>query len=249
VTASSEKQTIVVTGGSRGIGRAICIAFAGPEATVYFNYASNREAASETEARVREAGGLAVGICADIASEPAMTDFFQRIFSETGRIDVLVNNAGMTRDGLLVRMKAIDWDSVMDVNLKGAFLCAKIAAKTMIKQHSGRIINISSVVGVTGNSGQANYSASKAGIIGFTKAVAKELASRNITVNAVAPGYIETDMTEALSEKNKDAILQLIPLGRIGRPQDVTAVIVFLASEAASYITGQVIHISGGMYM
>lgn len=249
MTVSSEKQTIVVTGGSRGIGRAICIALAGPGATVYFNYASNRQAATETEERVRAAGGLAVGICSDIASETAMTDFFQRILSETGRIDVLVNNAGMTRDGLLVRMKEIDWDSVMDVNLKGAFICAKIAAKSMIKQHSGRIINITSVVGVTGNSGQANYSASKAGMIGFTKAVAKELASRNITVNAVAPGYIETDMTDALSEKNKEAMLQQIPLGRFGKTQDVTAVVVFLASEAASYLTGQVIHISGGMYM
>ena len=249
MTVASEKQTIVVTGGSRGIGRAICMALAGPEAIVYFNYASNRQAAAETEAEIRAAGGAAVGICADIASETAMADFFQRILSETGRIDVLVNNAGMTRDGLLVRMKALDWDSVMAVNLKGAFLCAKIAAKTMIKQHAGRIINISSVVGVTGNSGQANYAASKAGMIGFTKAVAKELASRNITVNAVAPGYIETDMTDALSEKNKDAMLLQIPLGRFGKPQDVTAVVVFLASEAASYITGQVIHVSGGMYM
>jgi len=249
VTDSSEKQTIVVTGGSRGIGRAICTALAGPEATVYFNYASNRQAAAETEERIKAAGGLALGICADIASETEMIDFFQQILSETGRIDVLVNNAGMTRDGLLVRMKALDWDSVMNVNLKGAFLCTKIAAKTMIKQHSGRIINISSVVGVTGNPGQANYSASKAGLIGFTKAVARELASRNITVNAVAPGYIETDMTDSLSEKNKTAMLQQIPLNRFGRPQDVTAVVVFLASEAASYITGQVIHISGGMYM
>ena len=249
MTVSSKKQTIVVTGGSRGIGRAICLALAGPETTVYFNFASNRQAAAETEERARETGGLAVGICADIASETAMTDFFQRILSETGRIDVLVNNAGMTRDGLLVRMKALDWDAVMDVNLKGAFLCAKIAAKTMIKQHFGRIINISSVVGVTGNSGQAIYSASKAGMIGFTKAVAKELASRNITVNAIAPGYIETDMTDAISEKNKEALLQQIPLNRFGRPQDVTAVVVFLASDAASYITGQVIHISGGLYM
>ncbi|MDO9110198.1 MAG: 3-oxoacyl-[acyl-carrier-protein] reductase [Desulfatirhabdiaceae bacterium] len=249
MTVSSEKQTIVVTGGSRGIGRAICIALAGPGATVYFNYASNRQAAAETEARVRAAGGRAVGICSDIASETAMTDFFQRILSETGRIDVLVNNAGMTRDGLLVRMKELDWDSVMDINLKGAFISTKIAAKSMIKQHSGRIINITSVVGVTGNSGQANYSASKAGMIGFTKAVAKELSSRNITVNAVAPGYIETDMTDALSEKNKEAMLLQIPLGRFGKTQDVTAVVVFLASEAASYLTGQVIHVSGGMYM
>lgn len=249
VTVSPEKQTIVVTGGSRGIGSAICTALAGPGASIYFNYASNRQAAAKTEARIRAAGGQGVGICADIASESAITDFFQRILSETGRIDVLVNNAGLTRDGLLVRMKALDWDAVMDVNLKGAFFCTRLAAKTMIKQHSGRIINISSVVGVTGNPGQANYAASKAGLIGFTKAVAKELSSRNITVNAVAPGYIETDMTEALSEKTKETMLRQIPLGRFGNPQDVTAVVVFLASEAASYITGQVIHVSGGMYM
>jgi 3-oxoacyl-[acyl-carrier protein] reductase len=249
VTAISEKKTIVITGGSRGIGSAICIALAGPDTTIYFNYASNLQAAAQTESKVRAVGGQAVGICADIASESAMMDFFQRILSDTGRIDILINNAGMTRDGLLVRMKESDWDAVMDVNLKGAFLCTKIAAKTMIKQHSGRIINISSVVGVTGNSGQANYSASKAGMIGFTKAVARELASRNITVNAVAPGYVETDMTEALSEKNKAAMLQQIPLGRFGKPQDITALVVFLASDAASYLTGQVIHVSGGMYM
>jgi 3-oxoacyl-[acyl-carrier protein] reductase len=234
VTVFSEKKTIVVTGGSRGIGRAICIALAGPESTVYFNYASNREAAAETEEMVKAAGGTAVGVCADISMESAISGFFQRILSETSRIDILVNNAGLARDGLLVRMKEVDWNTVMDVNLKGAFLCTKIAAKTMIKQHSGRIINITSVVGVTGNSGQANYSASKAGMIGFTKAVAKELASRNITVNAIAPGYIETDMTEVLSEKNKEAMLQQIPLNRFGKPQDVTAVVVFLASEAAS---------------
>lgn len=249
MTVFSKKRTIVVTGGSRGIGRAICIALAGPENTVYFNYASNIEAAAETEEMAKAAGGTAVGICADISTESAIGGFFQRILSETGRIDVLVNNAGLTRDGLLVRMKEIDWDAVMNVNLKGAFLSTKIAAKAMIKQHFGRIINITSVVGVTGNSGQANYSASKAGMIGFTKAVAKELASRNITVNAVAPGYIETDMTEVLSEKNKEAMLQQIPLNRFGKPQDVTAVVDFLASEAASYITGQVIHVSGGMYM
>lgn len=249
MTVRSEKHTIVITGGSRGIGRAICIAMAGPETTVYFNYASNLEAAAETEEMVKAAGGSAVGICADISTESAITGFFQRILSETGRVDVLVNNAGLTRDGLLVRMKERDWDAVMDVNLKGAFFCSKIAAKTMIKQHSGRIINITSVVGITGNSGQANYSASKAGMIGFTKAIAKELASRNITANAIAPGYIETDMTEVLSEKNKVAMLEQIPLGRFGKPQDVTAVVAFLASDAASYVTGQVIHVSGGMYM
>jgi len=161
VTAVSEKKTIVVTGGSRGIGRAICIGLARPDAVLYFNYAANEAAAAETKALVEAAGGQAVGICADLSSEAAMTDFFQRILSETGRIDVLVNNAGLTRDGLLVRMKESDWDTVMDVNLKGTFLCTKMVAKTMIKQHFGRIINITSVVGVTGNSGQANYSASK----------------------------------------------------------------------------------------
>jgi 3-oxoacyl-[acyl-carrier protein] reductase len=249
VTARSEKQTIIVTGGSRGIGRAICTALSGPDTMIYFNYASDNQAAAETEEMVKTAGGSAVGICADISSESAVMDFFQRVLSETGRIDVLINNAGLTRDGLLVRMKESDWNTVLDVNLKGAFLCTKIAAKTMIKQHSGRIINITSVVGVTGNSGQANYSASKAGMIGLTKAVAKELASRHITVNAIAPGYIETDMTEVLTEKNKEAMLQQIPLGRFGKPQDVTSVVAFLASESASYVTGQVIHVSGGMYM
>jgi len=162
---------------------------------------------------------------------------------------VLVNNAGITKDGLLVRMKEKDWDDVLDVNLKGAFLCTKIAAKTMMNQRYGRIINISSVVGVTGNAGQANYSASKAGLIGFTKTTAKELAPRGITVNAVAPGFIETDMTAVLSDKARNAMLGQVPLGRAGQPEDVAAVIVFLASESASYITGQVIHVSGGMYM
>jgi len=249
VTARSEKQTIVVTGGSRGIGRAICSTLAGPTSIVFFNYASNTQAAAETEELVRAAGGHAVGICADISSEFAVSEFFQKILAETGRIDVLVNNAGLTRDGLLVRMKESDWNTVMDVNLKGAFLCTKIAAKTMIKQRTGRIINITSVVGVTGNPGQANYAASKSGMIGFTKAVAKELASRQITVNAIAPGYIETDMTDVLTEKNKETMLQQIPLGRFGKPQDVTSVVAFLASDAAAYITGQVIHVSGGMYM
>lgn len=244
-----EKRTVVVTGGSRGIGRAICNSFAKDGNLVYFNYSSNSLAAAETEETVRNAGGFAVGVCADISSEDAVGNFFQKILSETGRIDVLVNNAGITRDGLLVRMKPSDWDEVMNVNLKGLFLSTKIASKTMIKQHYGRIINISSIVGVTGNPGQAGYSASKAGIIGFTKAIAKELASRNITVNALAPGYIETEMTDSLSDKVKETMMQQIPMGRFGKPEDVTAMVVFLASEASAYITGQVIHISGGMYM
>jgi 3-oxoacyl-[acyl-carrier protein] reductase len=178
-----------------------------------------------------------------------VSDYLSTVVKAAGRIDVLVNNAGVTRDGLLVRMKASDWNTVMDVNLKGTFNCMKAAAKTMMKQRYGRIINISSVVGVSGNPGQANYVASKAGIIGLTKAVARELASRNITVNAVAPGYIATDMTGDLNDKAKEAMIGQIPLGRIGTPEDIGGVVAFLASPAADYITGQVIHVSGGMYM
>jgi 3-oxoacyl-[acyl-carrier protein] reductase len=222
-----DKRIIWVTGGSRGIGRAICRAFAGAETHVYFNYSSAGEAAAETEKLVAAAGGTATG----------------------ARVDVLVNNAGVTRDGLLVRMKALDWDTVLDTNLKGAFNCMKLVAKAMIRQRSGRIINVSSVVGVRGNPGQANYVASKAGIIGLAKAAALELASRGITVNVVAPGYIETDMTAALGEKAREVMLAQIPLGRAGSPEDVAAAVVFLSSQQAAYITGQVIHVNGGMYM
>ncbi|HSO67662.1 MAG TPA: 3-oxoacyl-[acyl-carrier-protein] reductase [Desulfatirhabdiaceae bacterium] len=245
----TDKQTIVVTGGSRGIGRAICLAFADSHSTVYFNYSSNHDAANATRDLIVNAGGSASGISADIASESAVTAFFQQILLETGRIDVLVNNAGITRDNLLVRMKESDWDEVMRVNLKGVFHCTKAVAKPMIKQHSGRIINITSVVGAMGNAGQSNYAAAKAGIIGFTKSMARELASRNITVNAVAPGYIETDMTHSLTEKVKESMIQQIPLGRFGAPGDVAQTVRFLASENAAYITGQVIHVSGGMYI
>jgi len=250
-----KQRTVVVTGGSRGIGRSICLAFAGTGTRIFFNYFSpgNIEAeiaaASETEKQVNDAGGCATGVSVNVAVEDEVAGFFEKILEETGRIDVLVNNAGITKDGLLVRMKERDWDDVLDINLKGSFFCTKIAAKTMMKQHCGRIVNIASVVGVNGNPGQANYVASKAGIIGFTKAVAKELASRNITVNAVAPGFIETDMTASLSEKARDAMLGQIPLGRAGKPDDVSSLVVFLASDSASYLTGQVIHVNGGMYM
>lgn len=249
------KRTVVITGGSRGIGRAICLALAGPGARIYFNYFSpgneavEKAAADETEKLVVAAGGSATGISVNVASKEEVTAFFEKITGETDRIDVLVNNAGITKDGLLVRMNEKDWDDVISVNLKGTFYCTKIAAKTMMKQRYGRIINIASVVGVTGNAGQANYAASKAGIIGLTKTAAKELAPRNITVNAVAPGFIETDMTAVLSDKAKEAMLGQVPLGRAGKPEDVAAAILFLASEGASYITGQVIHVSGGMYM
>ncbi|MBW1940061.1 MAG: 3-oxoacyl-[acyl-carrier-protein] reductase, partial [Deltaproteobacteria bacterium] len=238
-----------ITGGSRGLGRAVCLSFAGPDTHIFFNYASSSKSADETQRLITEAGGSATGLQVNVASEKEVSDFFKKILEETGRIDVLVNNAGITRDGLLVRMKEKDWDDVLDINLKGAFNCTKIAAKSMMKQRFGRIINITSIVGVTGNIGQVNYVASKAGLIGLTKAAAKELASRNITVNAVAPGFIKTDMTASISEKVKDLMMKHVPLGRPGEPEDVAGVVAFLASESAAYITGQVIHVSGGMYI
>jgi 3-oxoacyl-[acyl-carrier protein] reductase len=249
------KRTVVVTGGSRGIGRAVCLAMADSNTQIFFNYFSPSDpeaeaaAAAETEDLVGAAGGSATGKNVNVASENEIADFFKKIIDETGRIDILVNNAGITIDNLLMRMNEKDWDAVLDINLKGAFRCSKIAARAMMKQRYGRIINMASVVGVIGNPGQANYVASKAGLIGLTKAAAKELASRNITVNAVAPGFIDTDMTAALPDKVKDAMLGQVPLGRAGRPEDVAATVAFLASDSAAYITGQVIHVSGGMYM
>jgi 3-oxoacyl-[acyl-carrier protein] reductase len=245
----SDKRIVWVTGGSRGIGRAICLAFAKADTHVYFNYASAGDAAAETERLAAEGGGAATGAQVNVAEGQEVMDFVSRIINESGRIDVLVNNAAITRDGLIVRMKESDWDDVLDTNLKGAFNCIKAVTKPMLKQRSGRIINVSSVVGVSGNPGQANYVASKAGIIGLAKAVAKELAPRGITVNVVAPGFIETDMTASLPDKAKEAMVTMIPLGRAGNPEDVAAAVVFLASDDAAYITGQVIHVSGGMYM
>jgi len=243
------KRTILVTGGSRGIGRGICLAFAHADNHIFFNYSSAGKAAAETEKLVAEAGGTATGLQVNVASEKEVAAFVARALDDTGRIDVLVNNAGITRDGLLVRMKESDWEDVLNINLKGTFLCIKAVTKPMMKQRYGRIINVSSVVGVSGNPGQANYVASKAGIIGLTKGVAKELASRNITANVVAPGYIETDMTADLTDKAKDAMVSQIPLGRPGTAEDIAAAVVFLASDEASYITGQTLHVSGGMYM
>lgn len=249
VPGASFRRTVVVTGGARGIGRAICLAFAGPDTRIYLNYSSSDAAARETQQLIVDAGGNAVALRADVAAEDEVAAFFETILSETGRLDVLVNNAGITRDGILVRMKASDWDDVLNINLKGTFNCTRIAAKAMMKQRYGRIVNITSIVGVSGNAGQANYAASKAGIVGFTKSVAKEFASRNITANAVAPGYIETDMTASMSEKARNEMLKSIPLSRAGKPEDIASVVEFLASEKASYITGQVIHVSGGMYI
>jgi len=244
------KRVVVVTGGSRGIGRAIGLRMANPDTSIYFNYsAAVSTDAEETERLIEATGGSARAIRIDVSSREDVQGLFNQIVEEAGRVDVLVNNAGITADGLLVRMKEEDWDRVLDINLKGAFYCTQAVAKTMMKQRSGRIINMASVVGVMGNAGQANYVASKAGLIGLTKSVARELAPRGITVNAVAPGFIQTSMTAELSEKVKEAMLTQIPLGRMGQSEDVAEAVAFLASEEAAYITGQVIHVNGGMYM
>ncbi|MCD4804702.1 MAG: 3-oxoacyl-[acyl-carrier-protein] reductase [Desulfobacterales bacterium] len=250
-----EKRTVVVTGASRGIGRSICLSLASPDTQIYFNYFSpgnpeaEEAAAAETEKLVADLGSSANSMSVDVADAKDVEAFFEKIVDETGRVDILVNNAGITKDGLLVRMKENDWNMVLNINLKGAFTCTRLAAKIMMKQRYGRIVNIASVVGVSGNPGQANYSASKAGLIGLTKTAAKELAARNVTVNAVAPGFIETDMTAALSEKARTAMLDQVPMRRGGQPEDVAAAVKFLASDDAAYITGQVIHVNGGMYM
>ncbi len=242
-------KTVVVTGGSRGIGRAVCLAFAGKDTRIFFNYISNGSEAETTVRLVEAAGGSAQAVQADITDEASVERFFKEIIAATQSVDVLVNNAGITRDNLMVRMKPGDWEAVIRTNLTGMFLCTRASVRSMIKRHSGRIINIGSVVGSIGNAGQVNYAAAKAGVIGFTKAVARELASRNITANVVSPGYIETDMTAALSDDVRSGLMAQIPLGRLGKPEDVAGVVRFLASDAAAYITGQVIHVSGGMVM
>ena len=249
--AEDSKKVAVVTGGSRGIGRAIIMALAEPGLTVVFNHFDPPEdmAADETIQMAQDKGCEIEGIRLDVADYQAVQEFIAGVMDRHGRVDILVNNAGITRDTLLMRMKEVDWDAVLAVNLKSVFNCTQAVARHMTKQRYGRVVNIASVVGAMGNAGQANYAASKAGIMGFTKSVARELASRNVTVNAVAPGFIETEMTAQLPEKAKEAFLTQIPLGRAGQPEDVAQVVKFLISEEASYITGQVIHLNGGMYM
>lgn len=238
----------LVTGGSRGIGRAICLELARQGANVAVNYAGNSAAAQETVAACEALGVQAIAIQANVADPQACQDMVKTVLDTFGRIDILVNNAGITRDGLTLQMKEEDFDAVLDTNLKGAFCCCKAVYRPMMRQRSGRIINMSSIVGLRGNPGQANYCASKAGLIGLTKSAAKELAGRNVTVNAVAPGFVETDMTASLPDDVRAAYIDAIPLKRLGTPQDIADAVAFLASPGAGYITGQVIAVNGGMY-
>ena len=240
--------TALVTGGSRGIGRTVALTLAAAGYQTYFTYVSRPEAAEQTVADIEAAGGHARAFCLDSGDSEAVTRFFAEEIKGKVHLSVLVNNAGITRDGLVLRMKDEDFDAVLNTNLRGAFLFLREAAKIMTRQRGGRIINISSVVGQMGNAGQINYAAAKAGLIGMTKSAAKELGSRSVTVNAVAPGFIETDMTAALAEDVRKAYVSAIPLGRLGSAQDVADAVAFLASDKASYITGQVIAVNGGLY-
>ncbi len=239
----------LVTGGSRGIGRSICLRLASMGALVYINYVNRTDAALETQKRIVENGGRAEITGFDVSDSAAVTNAFKQIVAEAGSIDILVNNAGITRDGLMARMKETDWDAVMDTNLKGVFLCSKAASRWMMKKKWGRIVNISSVSGFAGNPGQVNYAAAKAGLTGLSKSMAREYGSRNITVNSVAPGYIETEMTDLLTEEVKGQLQSDIPLGRLGTTEDVAGAVAYLISEDGRYVTGQSIHVNGGMYM
>ena len=239
----------LVTGASRGIGRAIALRLAAEGAAVALNFAGNVAAAEAVRKEIESAGGKAILVPADVADETAATEMVEKTVEAFGAIDILVNNAGITRDSLLLRMKEEDWDAVLNTNLKGVFHCSKAVAKFMMKKRYGRIVNLASVVGLVGNSCQANYAAAKAGVIGFTKALAKELAGRGITANAIAPGFIRSDMTDVLPDKVKETMLAGIPLGRAGEPEDVAKAALFLASDQAAYITGQVLTVDGGMVM
>jgi 3-oxoacyl-[acyl-carrier protein] reductase len=241
-------QVAVVTGAGRGIGRAIALKFAaeGADVVCISRTAENSEKVAQ---EVRATGRNAWGFSVDVANSEAVIAAAEKILADAGKVDILVNNAGVTRDGLLMRMSEADWDTVLDTNLKGAFLMTKAFTRPFIKQRSGRIINVASVIGLIGNAGQANYAASKAGLIGFTKSVARELASRGITANVVAPGFVETDMTSGLNEQLKAEVLKTIPLGQFGQPEDIAAAALYLASPAGRFVTGQVLTVDGGMVM
>ncbi|MFC5712182.1 3-oxoacyl-[acyl-carrier-protein] reductase [Thalassorhabdus alkalitolerans] len=245
----AEERSALITGASRGIGRAIALELAKNGINVGVNYAGSKEKAEAVVKECEEYGVRSFAIQADVSNEQDVKAMIKETVDQFGRLDILVNNAGITRDNLVMRLKEDDWDAVMDTNLKGVFQCSKAVARQMMKQRAGKIINISSVVGVLGNAGQANYVAAKAGVIGLTKTLAREFASRNIQVNAVAPGFIETEMTEELGEEVKNDLLNQIPLGKLGKPEEVAAVVRFLSSSDADYLTGQTIHVDGGMVM
>ena len=240
-------KAALVTGGSRGIGRAVCLELARRGACVAVNYAGNAAAAEETVESCKAMGVDAFSVQADVADAAACDAMVKEVLSRFGRLDILVNNAGITRDGLMPMLKDADWDAVLDANLKGAFHCMRAAYRPMMKQKYGRVVNLSSIVGLRGNAGQANYAASKAGLIGLTKSMAKELAGRNVTVNAVAPGFIDPDMTAALPEKARESMLASIPMGRLGQGEDVAKAVAFFAGDGAGYVTGQVLCVDGGM--
>ncbi|WP_102271495.1 3-oxoacyl-[acyl-carrier-protein] reductase [Cytobacillus massiliigabonensis] len=244
-----EGKAALVTGASRGIGREIALGLAKQGADVVVNYSGSEERANQVVAEIKELGRNAVAIQCDVSNSESVAHMVKETIDIFGKLDILVNNAGITKDNLLMRMKEEEWDDVININLKGVFLCTKAVTRQMMKQRSGRIINISSIVGVSGNPGQANYVAAKSGVIGLTKSTAKELSSRGITVNAIAPGFITTDMTDKLTEDVKDQMLKQIPLARFGEPSDIANVAVFLASEDSRYMTGQTLHVDGGMVM
>lgn len=242
-------KVALITGASRGIGRAVALEMAKSGASIVVNYSGSEGAAQETVDQIIALGGKAIKIKANVGNAEEVQAMVDEAHKEFGHIDILVNNAGITRDGLLMRMKDADWDEVININLKGVYLVTKAVSKIMMKQRSGKIINMTSVSGVAGNAGQANYAAAKAGVIGFTKTCAKELAARGITVNAIAPGFVKTDMTDVLPEKVKENVANVVPLGRMGEPEEIAGVATFLASDFANYITGQVLCVDGGMVM
>ena len=249
MTSHLNAKIALVTGGGRGIGRAICLELAARGATVIVNYNRSAAAADEVVTQIESAGGVAKSLQTDVSDADQVAEMFKTIVSEFSQVDILVNNAGMTRDNVIMMMKPADFDAVIDTNLRSCWLCCKTAARSMMRKRTGSIINITSVVGIAGNGGQTNYAASKAGIIGLTKSLAKEVAARGIRVNAVAPGFVETDMTADLTDDIKDKAIDAIPLGRMGAPEDIAKAVAFLASDEAAYITGQTLVVDGGMVM